>query len=175
MTLVRGSVNVAAARCALRSLHARFVGQHMNVRLAALALVSIVLLHQVFAGVFAGGTVLCIGGAGGFAVQPVGMTCCATHAAGTATAADPCCADDAPVACPIVAAPACDGCTDYVLTAHSSLLAPQATFALPPSHVVVIALLVWPEVSAVPMVNDRWVNDRTPPPLAFLRTIVLRC
>ena len=45
----------------------------MITRLATLALVSLVLLHQTLAGVFGGGTVLCVGGANGLAVQPVGM------------------------------------------------------------------------------------------------------
>ena len=141
---------------------------------ATLALVSLVLLHQVFAGVFVGGTVLCIGGASGFAVQPVGMTCCATHGAGTASAADPCCDDDAPSACPTAAAPACDGCTDYLLTVQIALPATDAPVALPASPLVVIGLLDWPEVSSARLVYDRRVNDRAPP-LAFLRTVVLRC
>ena len=141
---------------------------------ATLALVSLVLLHQVFAGVFVGGTVLCIGGDGGFAVQPVGMTCCATHAAGTATAADPCCDEDAP-ACPTATTPACHGCTDYLLTVQIALPASDAPVALPPSSLVVIGLLDWPDVSAERLVNDQWVDDRTPPPLAFLRTVILRC
>lgn len=142
---------------------------------ATLALVSLVLLHQVFAGVFVGGTVLCVGGASGFAVQPVGMTCCATHAAGTATTADPCCDDDALTACPSATAPACDGCTDYLLTVQIALPASDATVALPPSSLAVIALLDWPEISAARSVYDRWVNDRASPPLAFLRTVILRC
>lgn len=140
---------------------------------AMLALVSLVLLHQVFAGVFVGGTVLCVGGAGGFAVQPVGMTCCTSHAAGTANAADPCCNDDAP-ACPTATTAACDGCTDYLLTVQIALPASDAPVALLASPLVVIDLLNWPEVSAARLVYDRWVNDRASP-LAFLRTVVLRC
>ena len=149
----------------------------MITRLATLALVSLVLLHQVFAGVFGGGTVLCVGGAGGFAVQPVGMTCCATHAAGTAAVADPCCPDDATAnACSAVSTTTCAGCTDYVLTTRPTLPpAAVASLAASSSQPVVIALVVWPEVFAVRTINDRWVSDRAPPPLAFLRTIVLRC
>lgn len=145
----------------------------MMTRLATLALFSLVLLHQVFAGVFVGGTVLCIGGDGGFAMQPVGMTCCATHAAGTATAADPCCDDDAP-ACPTATTPACHGCTDHLLTLQIAVPASHAPAALPASPLVVIGLVNWPEVSAAHLVVDRWVDDRAPP-LAFLRTVVLRC
>ena len=144
--------------------------RRMISNVAAWAVVSLVLLHQVFAGVFASGTVLCVGGAGGFSVQPVGMTCCATHAAGTATAADPCCDDDAPTTCPTATAPACKGCTDYLLTVQIALPTSHAPVALSPPSLVVIALLDWPAVSAV-----RWVNDRASPPLAFLRTVVLRC
>lgn len=142
---------------------------------AMLALASLVLLHQVFAGVFVGGTVLCIGSAVGFAVQPAGMTCCATHAAGTATAAEPCCADDAPAACPTAAVPTCEGCTDYLLTVQIALPASDAPVALPPSQPVLIALLVWPDISEARLADDRWVNDRASPPLAFLKTVVLRC
>lgn len=145
----------------------------MITRLATLALVSLVLLHQVFAGVFVGGTVLCIGGVGGFAVQPVGMTCCTSHAAGTTAATDPCCENDAPT-CPTATTPACDGCTDYLLTVQIALPASDAPVALPASPLVVIDWLDWPEVSAARLVSDHWVNDRAPP-LAFLRTVVLRC
>ncbi len=141
---------------------------------ATLALVSIVLLHQCFAGVFAGGTVLCMGGAGGFAVQPIGMSCCATHAAGTTTAADPCCDEDARAACPTATASACDGCTDYQMTVQISLPAASAPMALA-SPLVVIDWWDWPEVTAVHQVYDRWINQRTSPPLAFLRTVILRC
>lgn len=145
---------------------------------ATLVLVSLVLLHQVFAGVFAGGTVLCVGGASGFAVQPLGMTCCTAHAAGTAAAADPCCDTDggALAGRAVVTSPACDGCTDYLLTVQIALPAPDALVALPPPALVVIAVLEWPAVSsAAEVVDDQWVDDRAPPPLAFLRTVVLRC
>ena len=148
----------------------------MIVRFATLALVSLVLIHQVFAGVFGGGTVLCVGGAGGFAVQPVGLTCCATHAAGTAAVADPCCPDETSASCLAVSTATCAGCTDYILTTHPTLppaaVASLVAISSPP---VVIALVVWPEVSTARTINDRWVSDRAPPPLAFLRTIVLRC
>ena len=142
----------------------------MITRLATLALVSLVLLYQVFAGVFVGGTVLCVSGAGGFAVQPVGMTCCTSHAAATA---DPCCDDDAP-ACPTATAAACEGCTDFLLTVQIALPAFDAPVALPASPLVVIDRLNWPEVSAARLVYDRWANDRASP-LAFLRTVVLHC
>ena len=97
----------------------------------------------------------------------------AFRAAGTANAADPCCDDDAP-ACPTATTAACDGCTDYLLTVQIALPASDAPVALPASPLVVIDLLNWPEVSAARLVYDRWVNDRASP-LAFLRTVVLRC
>lgn len=148
----------------------------MIARIVTLALISLVLIHQVFAGVFVGGTVLCVGGANGFAVQPLGMTCCTSHAAGTAAAADPCCDTDAgaPAGCPSTTTPACDGCTDFLLTVQVALLAPDVLVALPPSPLVVIAVLEWPDVSTASVVDDQWVDDRAPPPLAFLRTVVLR-
>lgn len=153
----------------------------MITRVVTLVLISLVLFHQVFAGVFVGGTVLCVGGASGFAVQPVGMTCCTAHAAGSAVAADPCCDTNADsdggalAGCPVVTSPACDGCTDYLLTVQIALPAPDALEALPPPALVVIAVLEWPAVSAAEVVHDQWVDDRAPPPLAFLRTVVLRC
>ena len=145
----------------------------MTSRPVLFAVMTLVLLHQLVAGVFAGGTILCIG-TGGVALQPVGMTCCAVH--GPQMTADACCADDVTTTCQIAPPADCQGCTDHLVSMQPTLPPLVLDLALPPSAPVLIALIPWPSVHA-PRVSStvRHGPERSPPPLRFLSTIVLRC
>lgn len=147
----------------------------MSSRPGVFAVMILVLVHQLVAGVFAGGTILCLGGAGGIALQPVGVTCCATDA--VPTTADHCCADDVIDHCNVAAAPGgCEGCSDHDLTAATTLAALFWDMALPTTAPRVIAVITWPAIAApVRNLGAQRSADRAPPPLAFLSTVILRC
>lgn len=149
----------------------------MKSRSTVLALMALVLMHQLIAGVFAGGTVLCIGSSGGVALQPVGLTCCADPASHAAN--DPCCADDVPgngdncvVSIPVSG---CEGCTDHELTSPPTLRPHAYDVALPTATPAVIVVIEWPVVSTGARNLDVRRTDRAPPPLSFLSTVILRC
>lgn len=143
-------------------------GNHIVKRLissvAALVLLSLVLSHQVVASA-------CVDGIG-IAVQPADMTCSMPHATGDA---DQGCEADCILAGDASCDPTCESCTDYLLIGHETVFLPNDLVALPPPARVVIALLVWPDVSAGGGAGDHRVDGRAPASLVFLRTVVLRC
>lgn len=145
----------------------------MRSRPVVIAVMALMLLHQVVAGVFAGGTVLCISSAGGVALQPVGMTCCAVH--GPQRTADPCCAEDAAKTGQNLVSTDCHGCTDHVVSMQPTLPPHAMDLALPPSTPVLIAVIAWPSPTMERAPSTAWhAPDRSPPPLHFLSTVVLR-
>lgn len=144
----------------------------MTSRPVLYAVMALVLLHQLVAGVFAGGTILCIGSSG-VALQPVGMTCCTVH--GPQLTTDACCADDATTTCQIAPATDCQGCTDHLVSVQPTLPPPALDLALPPSTPVVIAVISWPSATTPRApATARHAPARSPPPLHFLSTVVLR-
>lgn len=146
----------------------------MTSRPVLFVVMMLVLLHQLVAGVFAGGTILCISGAGGVALQPVGMTCCTAH--GPQATADACCADDATRTCNITPPADCQGCMDHVVSMQPTLPPHAMDLALPRSAPVLIALIPWPSVHAQrASATIRHGSERVPPPLRLLSTVILRC
>ena len=145
----------------------------------AIAVITLVLLHQLVAGVFAGGTVLCISRSGDVALQPAGMTCCSVHRAGAAE--DACCADDAcepttPNGAVVVGADDCSGCTDHTMLSLPTLPPHADMVAHPVSVPLLIAVLPWRNnVPTRTVMTTTKAPDRAPPPLRFLNTVILRC
>lgn len=146
----------------------------MRSRPALIAVMTLVLLHQLVAGVFAGGTILCISGAGGVALQPVGMTCCAVH--GPRVSADACCAEE-DSSCELASAKDCQGCIDHLVAMQPTLPPHAVDLALPPSASTLVAVIAWPSPMASVWTCRPWHDPQRspPPPLAFLSTIILRC
>lgn len=146
----------------------------MRSRPVVIAVMALVLLQQLVAGVFAGGTVLCISGAGGVALQPVGMTCCAVH--GPQATVDSCCPENA-TTCEAGSSNDCHGCTDHVVSMPPTLPPHALDVALPPPMLTVIAVIPWPSPTiAAPSFAVRHGPERSPPrPLRFLSTVILRC
>ena len=145
-------------------------------RPAIFAMIALVLLHQLVAGIFAGGTVLCVGSSNGIALQPVGLTCCTSPSSHPTVVA--CCADDASAAqgCPASKLiDGCDGCTDHELAAADTLRPQIDQIALPMPLPAVVAWIHWPPITASPYRADVRRTDRSPPPLSFLSTVILRC
>lgn len=144
----------------------------MTSRPVLFVVMTLVLLHQLVAGVFAGGTILCIG-TGGIALQPMGMTCCTVH--GPQLTADACCADDTTKTCQIAPPADCQGCTDHLVSLQPMLPPHAMDLALPPSTPVLIAVMAWPSAKTERVSSTaRYAPARSPPPLQFLATVVLR-
>ena len=146
----------------------------MRSRPLVLVVMTLVLMHQVIAGVFAGGTILCISGSGGVALQPVGMTCCLAH--GTHQTEDACCAEDASFACKVERSVDCQGCTDHLVSMQPTLPSHALDLALPSSIPTLIAVIPWPAVNLSSWASSVWHGpERAPPALRFLSTVILRC
>jgi hypothetical protein len=146
----------------------------MRSRPLVLVVMTLVLMHQMIAGVFAGGTILCISSAGGIALQPMGMTCCVVH--GSQQSADACCAEDATAACVAARAVDCQGCTDHMVAMQPTLPPHAIDLALPASLPTVIAVIPWPTLNRSPRVAAVWHGpERATPALRFLSTVILRC
>lgn len=147
----------------------------MTSRSVLYAVMSLVLLHQLVAGVFGGGTILCMKSTGGVALQTINMTCCAVH--GPQVTAAACCADDPRKICPTAPSTGCQGCTDYLVSMQPTLPPQAPDLALPQSAPVVIALIPWPSLTTkrVSSAVRRHGLERLPSPLRSLSTVVLRC
>ena len=156
---------------------------------SSLALIIVVLVYQMFAGAYGGGTVLCVGGAHGLKLLPSGSNCCALHA--KAVVPDACCATavvaecentlgvDGTVASQAMVNPNdCLGCTDYELRTQPFMQTSQVYYDVALLSPVIIAKLSWPVyVAALSPWEPRRSGER-PPSLRILRmwsTVILRC
>jgi hypothetical protein len=167
--------------------------RHMKTR-SSVALMIVVLMYQIFAGTYGGGTVLCVGGANGLALLPSGTNCCALHM--KAAILDTCCASGVAIACEkdigvyaigldgtaafqaMVNPNDCLGCTDHELRIQPFIQSSHVgdDVALPPP--VMVTTLSWPVCTALFSPMDSRRNGERPPSLRILRmwsTVILRC
>jgi hypothetical protein len=162
----------------------------MKTRRSVVALVTLVLLYQIFAGTYGVGTVLCVGGANGLELLPAGTNCCAQHA--KSEVADTCCASDAATECEnadvgakrTVTTPRMANPNDCLDCIDRELMVQLFT---QPSHVydkstlspsVIIATLSWSAFSEPLNPDFMWCAGERPPSLRILRmwsTVILRC
>lgn len=166
----------------------------MKWRSPVIALTTLVLLYQIFAGAYGVGTMLCVGGANGLELMPAGTNCCALNAKGVINdvMTDSCCASAVVAECEkidvgdsrtvishmMVNPNDCLDCIDRELivqpfTQVSQIYVEAAFF---PS--VIIATLSWPDFSEQVNPKFMWRAGERPPSLRTLRmwsTVILRC
>jgi hypothetical protein len=161
---------------------------------SSVALMTVVLMYQIFAGTYGGGTVLCVGGANGLALLSSGANCCALHM--KAAIPDACCASDVTVACEkdvavhdngvdgtatalaMMNPNDCLGCTDHELRTQPFLPPSEVSDDVAIPSPVMVTTLSWPVCTALFSPLDSRRNGERPPSLRILQmwsTVILRC
>ncbi len=162
----------------------------MKKRSSVIALMSLVLLYQIFAGAYGVGTMLCVGGANGLELLPAGTNCCVVNAKSVVN--DSCCTSDVIAECENVDVGAkrtvtaqrtlnpndCLDCIDRELIVQPFTQVSQIYVEAAFSPSVIIATLSWPDFSEQVNPKFMWRAGERPPSLRTLRmwsTVILRC
>lgn len=162
----------------------------MKNRSSVVALMTLVLLYQIFAGAYGIGTVLCVGGANGLELFPVGTNCCVLNAKSAVN--DSCCTSNVVAECEKNAVSDtrvvifqrmespndCLDCVDRELIVQPFTQVSQIYIEAALWSPVIIATLPWSAFSEQLKPKMIWRAGERPPSLRILRmwsTVILRC